>query len=150
MKIQLFKIRLSNEFVQQDQDSINSFLESVAVKKTSCQLINDHPNYWSILVFYDKMTIKEPRSDKPERISYPAGVPLTSEEQTVLAKLKIWRQTKANELSWPVYMICNNSELISLVKSKPESLDQLVKIKGFGDQKIAKLGEEIIAFFNSI
>ena len=150
MKIQVFKIRLSNEYVQQDQDSMNNFLETVAVKKTSCQLINDDQNFWSILVFYDQKSIKEARPDKPEKISYPADVPLTSEEQTVLAKLKIWRQTKANELSWPVYMICSNSDLISLVKSKPESLDQLVKIKGFGDQKIAKLGEEIIAFFNSI
>jgi len=150
MKIQVFKIRLSNDNLQHDQDEINSFLETVAVKKTSCQLITDQSNYWSILVFYDQKSIKEPRPDKPDKISYTADVQLSDEEQIVLAKLKTWRQTKANDLNWPVYMICSNAELISLVKTKPESLDQLVRIKGFGDQKIAKFGEEIIAFFNSI
>jgi len=47
-------------------------------------------------------------------------------------------------------MICSNSELVTLVKERPDSAEKLIGIKGFGDQKIAKFGEEIIAFLNSI
>jgi hypothetical protein len=47
-------------------------------------------------------------------------------------------------------MICSNSELVTLVKVRPDSIEKLVSIKGFGDQKIAKFGEGIIAFLNSL
>jgi superfamily II DNA helicase RecQ len=150
MNIKVFKIRLSNDYLQPDQDELNSFLETITVKKTSCQLINDQPNYWSVLVFYDQKTNKEPQIGKPEKISYQPETVLTEEEQKILDNLKIWRQVKANELNLPAYMICSNSELISLLKTRPDSIDQLSKIKGFGNQKIAKFGNEIIAFFNSI
>ena len=53
-------------------------------------------------------------------------------------------------LNLPAYKICNNSELVTLEKERPDSVDKLVSIKGFGDQKIVKFGEEIVAYLNSI
>jgi len=150
MKIKTFKIRLSDEYQTQDEDQLNLFLETITTKKTSCQLVmDDKLNYWSILVFYEQKTNKEPRVVQPEKVSFPIDTELTNEEQKIFDAFKIWRQTKANELNLPAYMICSNSELTSLVKIRPESLEQLLKIKGFGDQKIAKFGDEIIALLNS-
>jgi superfamily II DNA helicase RecQ len=62
---------------------------------------------------------------------------------------KIWGQARASELNLLTYMICSNSELVTLVKFRPYSIEKLSTIKGFGDQKIAKFGDEIIAFLNS-
>ena len=150
MKIKTFKIRLSDEHQAHDEYELNLFLETISTKKTSCQLvINDKTNYWSILVFYEQKTIREPRVTQPEKVSFPTDTELTNEEQNIFEAFKIWRQTKANELNLPAYMICSNSELISLSKTRPETIEQLIKIKGFGDQKIAKFGDEIIALLNS-
>lgn len=149
MKLKVFNIRLSKDHLQNDQNELNEFLETISVKKTSCQLINSQPDYWSILVFYDQKTTKEPRTNQTNKISYPLDTALTEEEQKILDSFKIWRQTKASELNLPAYMICSNSELMTLAKIRPETIEQLVKIKGFGDQKIAKFGDDIIALLNS-
>jgi superfamily II DNA helicase RecQ len=150
MQIKTFKIRLTDEHLIPDQDELNLFLETVTTKKTSCQLVtNDKSNYWSILVFYDQKTTREPRAQQTEKVSFPLNTELTDAEQKIHEAFKIWRQTKANELNLPAYMICSNAELISLVKTRPETIEQLLKLKGFGDQKIAKFGEDIIALLNS-
>lgn len=150
MLIKTFKIRLSDDHRTNDENEFNQFLETFSIKKTSCQLVtNDKSNFWSVLVFYDQKTNREPRVQQPEKVSFPIDAQLTDIEQKIFDAFKIWRQTKANDLNLPAYMICSNSELISLVKTRPESLEQIIKIKGFGDQKIAKFGDEIIALLNS-
>jgi superfamily II DNA helicase RecQ len=150
MKLKVFNIRLTKDNLEKDQNDLNEFMDNVSVKKTSCQLVDAQVNYWSILVFYDQKTNKEPKANQSSKISYPADTILAEEEQKILDNLKIWRQSKANELNLPTYMICSNAELLALVKTKPDSVDKLTYLKGFGDQKIAKFGDQIIAFFNSI
>ena len=149
MKLKVINIRLTKEHLQKDEEELNQFLETVSVKKTSCQLINAQVNFWSIVVFYDQKPTREPRTSQLSKIAYTIDTALNEEEQKMLDSFKIWRQTRANELNLPTYMICSNSELTTLVKVRPDSIEKLVSIKGFGDQKIAKFGEEIIAFLNS-
>ncbi|MGZ7109214.1 MAG: HRDC domain-containing protein, partial [Methanobacterium sp.] len=84
------------------------------------------------------------------KLFYPVDTELNEQEQKILESLKIWRQTKADEFNLPTYMICSNSELVTLVKVRPDSIEKLSGIRGFGDQKIARFGEEIIAFMNSV
>ena len=150
MKLKVFNIRLTKEHLQSDQEELNQFLEAISVKKTSCQLINAQINFWSILVFYDQKTTREPRTSQVSKFFYTVDTELDEQEQKILDSLKIWRQEKASELNLPTYMICSNSELVTLVKVRPDSIEMLVSIRGFGDQKIAKFGEEIIAFMNSV
>ena len=150
MKLKVFNIRLTKEHLQNDQDELNNFLDTISVKKTSCQLITAQINYWSILVFYDQKTPRESKPTQSTKISYPSDTILSEEEQIILDNFKLWRQTKASEANLPSYMICSNAELLALVKLRPDSIDKLVNIKGFGDQKIAKFGDEIIALLNSI
>jgi superfamily II DNA helicase RecQ len=150
MNIKAFKIRLSNDYLDLDQDKLNRFLETVTTKKTSCQLVTeDNVNYWSILVFYDQKTKEEPKIQKQEKVSVPLNAVLTETEQKIYEAFKTWRFSKAKELNLPSFMICSNAELITLSRTRPETIDQLSKIKGFGGQKIAKFGEDIIALLNA-
>ena len=149
MKVKVFHIRLTKENLQTDQDNLNSFLDSVIVKKTATELINGQPNFWSILVFYD-----EQKTEKQEKISDKISITdeneLTDEEKRIFATLKQWRQDKATQLNIPSFMVCHNTELMTIAKVKPQSLDELSNIKGFGGQKIAKFGDDILALLNSI
>jgi superfamily II DNA helicase RecQ len=150
MKIKAFKIRLSDDHLTHDEDELNLFLESVSTKKTSCQLvINDKTIYWSILVFFDQKTVRESNVQKTEKIAFQLNTELTELEQKIYEAFKEWRITKAKELNVPAFMICSNSELISLSKTRPETIDQIFMIKGFGEQKISKFGEDILALLNS-
>lgn len=146
MKIKVFHLRLTKENLQTDQDNLNEFLESVFVKKTSTELIVGQPNYWSILVFYDDQKIEKHSNQYVE--DYYSE--LTTEEKIIYDTLKQWRYDKAHELNVPSFIVCHNIELMEVAKIKPQTLDELIKIKGFGEQKIAKHGEDILAVLNSI
>lgn len=149
MKVKVFHIRLTKENLQTDQDNLNNFLDSVTVKKTAIELINGQPNFWSILVFYEdqKAEKQEKNSDK---ISITDESELTENEKIIFATLKQWRQDKATQLNISNFMVCHNTELMTIAKVKPQTLDELSKIKGFGGQKIAKFGYDILAVLNSI
>lgn len=149
MKVKVFHIRLTKDNLLSDQDSLNNFLDSVTVKKTATELINGPTNFWSILVFYD-----DQKTEKQEKLSDKLSVTdlndLTDEEKRIFSVLKQWRQDKGTQLNVPSFMVCHNTELMTIAKVKPQSLDELSKIKGFGGQKISKFGADIIALLNSI
>ncbi len=149
MKAQVFQLRLTNDNLQSDQDSLNNFLNSVSVKKTATELIQGQSNFWSILVFYDEYK-QEKQALAPDNVILKDSTDLSDEEKTIFETLKQWRQDKATQLSVANYMICHNSELLSVAKVKPLTLGDLSKIKGFGEQKISKFGEEILAVLNAV
>lgn len=62
----------------------------------------------------------------------------------VYKKLRQYRWNKSVEESVKPYYIFNNETLEALIKLKPESIEELKKIKGFGPVKSDKYGEDII------
>ena len=149
MKVKVFHIRLTKENLQSDQDNLNNFLDSVTVKKIATELINGQPNFWSILVFYDEQKT-EKQEKTSDKISITDENELTDEEKRIFATLKQWRQDKATQLNIPNFMVCHNTELLTISKIKPQTLDELSNIKGFGGQKIAKFGDDFLALLISI
>jgi superfamily II DNA helicase RecQ len=149
MKVKVFHIRLTKENLQTDQETLNSFMESVTVKKTATELINGQTIFWSILVFYD--------DQKPDKITKSSDKivvtdfsELTEDEKKIFEVFKQWRQDKATQMNVPNFVICHNTELMTIAKLKPQTLEDLLKIKGFGEQKITKFGDDILALLNSI
>ena len=124
MQVKVFHIRLTKEKVQTDQENLNSFLDSVVVKKTSTELVTGQPNFWSILVFYEdkKLENQEKVSDK---ISVTIDTELTEEEKRIFIALKQWRHDKATQLNFPNFVICHNTTLMTIAKTKPQTLEQL-------------------------
>lgn len=149
MNVRVFHIRLTKENLQSDQDVLNEFLNSVTVKKTSTELVNGQPNFWSILVFYESQE-KEQQEKTSDKISFSNWDDLTDHEKDLYAILRQWRQDKATQMNIPSFMICHNTQLLTVAKMKPQTLEELLKIKGFGGQKIARYGDDIIAVLNSI
>lgn len=142
MKVKAFKIRLGETHLPADQELVNDFLSNVNVKKTSTGLVCGE--YWSLLAFYDE------GGSSPLKVFLPSEAELTDEQRRIYEALKQWRFDKANTAGLPAYLISSNGELITIAKVKPQSIDELVKIRGYGGQKIAKYGEEIIALIRSV
>ena len=65
MGIKVCNIRLDKEHLQQDQNSMNVFLDSVNVKLTSSNFVTTGTlDYWSVLIFYEPK--KESKNPIPE------------------------------------------------------------------------------------
>jgi superfamily II DNA helicase RecQ len=147
MNLKLFNTRLAPETAVADQQAINSFMDTVSVKKTSTQFVPGNPDYWSILVFYEDYN----GTHKKEAEKLPAitEADLTDAERNIYAALRLWRKDRATEINLPEFMVCHNATLMLVAREKPQDLLALSKIKGLGDQKIAKYGDDIVAIINA-
>lgn len=65
-------------------------------------------------------------------------------DEELYEELKKYRYNKAKEEGVKAYFIFNNATLDELVKIKPKTKDQLLKVQGFGQVKVEKYGAAII------
>ena len=149
MKVKHFRVRVSGEHLQNDQEMINQFLTEVTVEKTATNFISGMIDYWSVLIFYTTKASKLKETQELEKVAILNYEELSQAEKNTLNSLKSWRSEKSVTLGMPQYMICHNSELMTIAKMKPASVEDLKKIKGFGDQKIARYGSDIITLLQA-
>lgn len=158
MQVKLFNTRIDADTIVADQQAINSFMETVTVKNTATQFVNGAPDFWSILIFYENGEEHIPKKVKtvetivtPEKAVTPesADVPLTEEQNQILLALKTWRKDKANEMQQPEFMIFSNATLLGLVKAKPRKMNELSQVKGIGEAKITRYGDDLMAILNA-
>ena len=151
MKVRLFAIRLLPEEFMSDQKSLNDFLETVDFIKSDAHFVESEINYWSVLVhFEDKVEGKKLDLNNSNRENKIHEEDLGPEQYDIYKELKRWRIKKAQDWNIPSFMICHNSELLNVVVTRPKTITDLRKIKGFGDLKIENHGEEILAIINAI
>ncbi len=70
-------------------------------------------------------------------------------EKLLYDRLRAWRKDKAEQKGFPVYVICNNSQLTTLVKLAPKTIEALKNIDGFGKKKIGDYGEEVLSIISA-
>ena len=145
MNIRVFNIRLSKDFCIVDQNRMNEFLDSVEVKLTSANFVTTGTSdYWSAVVFYESK--EKAQTSKKEKLSFED---LTIQEQEVFSALKQWRNNFASNLGWSAFRICHNAHLMAISKVKPETIQELGKVKGFGEVRTEKYREDILAVLNA-
>ena len=142
MNIKVFNIRLSKEHCQEDQNRMNQFLDSVDIKLTSTNFVTTTTvDFWSAVVFFEHKKENKPTVDENE---------LTVEEEKIYSALRQWRNDLAKESGWSAFRICHNSHLLSIVKAKPQTLEELKSIKSFGESRTANYGDDIISLLNAL
>lgn len=149
MKVRHFVVQLDSEKIAEDEKYLNAFLESVDFVKSDVHFVESKVNYWSVLVhFREKETVvkRESISEDTNKISEQN---LNPQQKAVYLALKEWRSEVAQEKNLPSYTICHNSELLNIVVQKPNSMNDFRKIKGFGDVKIEKYGNDILNILNA-
>ncbi|MCA9486423.1 MAG: UvrD-helicase domain-containing protein [Nanoarchaeota archaeon] len=67
-----------------------------------------------------------------------------SNSSVLRLRLKEWRAQVASERGIPSYMVLSNSALDSLLRTMPQRKEELVQVKGIGEQKILRYGDELI------
>ena len=152
MKIRAFVIRLAKEHFQSDQEAVNSFLEKVQFKKSSTAFVEGENSFWSVLIHFEELPEKIAESPSEEVIKSPIVTyeDLNSEELEIVKQLKKWRIQRAEFEELPVFMILTNSDIYTLAREQPKEISDFIGLRGFGEKKIGRYGEEIIELLNSI
>lgn len=163
MKCKTFKIQLDDEAAKSSEETnLNKFLEDLNVYQISSALVENQ--YWSVLVFYNEGLPVEPRNSNAlndiseniaarkspaEKVSKPENAPaepicLTAGEEKIYAVLRAWRNEHSSRDGLPPYMIAHNDSLMLMAKVNPQTRDELIQIKGFGEKRAQKYGDEIL------
>lgn len=160
MKCKTFKIHLQGDASGFEETELNKFLENVAVHRVFASVVNDE--FWTTLVFYDEApppakksqfvkTVNEEIQTKPfteksakAETAPPEPISLTAEEENIYAALRDWRNERAASDGLPPYMIAHNDSLMLMAKQRVKTIEELPNIKGFGEKRAQKYGEEIL------
>lgn len=67
-----------------------------------------------------------------------------SGEKLLLNRLKSFRDKIARQKKWKKFMVLQNSVLIRIATQRPETLEDLILIKGMGESKVQQYGREIL------
>ncbi|OQP39975.1 hypothetical protein A4H97_17310 [Niastella yeongjuensis] len=147
MKIKHFQLRLANDCLQADEDNLNEFLKTVVVEKTIQQLVMvGQTPYWSVLVFYNVVTSFGKHKQEKTAIDISS---FTKDEKARYEALRTWRSESARQQALPGYILASNAELATIARLNPTSVEELQTVKGMGEKKISKYGEEIIYLLNA-
>lgn len=148
MKVKIFKIRLSEEFIYSDQKLLDLFLSENNILKYETAFVKEEESYWSVVLYFEEMKLRFNESTA-EKYAVEQQE-LNPDEVKILDSLKLWRSEKAKNQKLPVYCIATNKELFSIAKYKPAKKEELRDIKGFGKHKIENYGEEIIELLEMV
>jgi len=86
----------------------------------------------------DKGAAKADR--KPTESKAPANVV----NPKLYLALKSWRDSKAEELELPIFMVLPQKALYDLLLKLPTKLNDLKNVSGFGDKKVKQFGVELV------
>ena len=118
-----------------DTEDLNQFIFNKKVKHYQVHFFqNNGKSYWTIFLEYEPL-IEPAKNDKTH---------LNEADQLFYEKLREWRKETAEEAGIPVYVISTNSQLLEIVKQKPQTLEALKRINGFGKKKLEQYGKQII------
>ncbi|WP_368240752.1 DNA helicase RecQ [Clostridium paraputrificum] len=70
-------------------------------------------------------------------------------DEEVFHKLKLWRKSKAIKENIKPYIIFSDSSLISIVNRLPKSIEELLQVRGVGEKKVEKYGDEILKLLSN-
>ena len=99
-------------------------------------------SFWSFLITYNDQIQNSEENYKKKKVDYRDI--LNEKEFTIYAKLRNLRKTLAEKENVPVYALFTNEQLADMVRGRMISKSQLISIRGVGESKIEKYGEEFL------
>lgn len=99
-----------------------------------------------------RLTKKEREVVKGKIISFASikqNKPISTLNDNSLYELFLaYRINKSKEENIKVYMVFKNSEIEELIRVRPKNKEELLNIKGFGQKKVYKYGDDILKILN--
>ncbi|MFC8849794.1 MULTISPECIES: DNA helicase RecQ [unclassified Micromonospora] len=92
-------------------------------------------------------TVRPPktRAAAKSRPGAAAVVELPAEAEPVFERLRAWRAATAKEQGVPAYVVFHDATLRQIAADPPSTLDELARVNGVGEAKLARYGEQLLA-----
>ncbi|RSM81216.1 DNA helicase RecQ [Kibdelosporangium aridum] len=78
-----------------------------------------------------------------------AAVDMPEEAAPVFERLRAWRAATAKEQGVPAYVIFHDATLREIATSSPQTLEELGRVSGVGENKLAKYGQQVLDTLNA-
>jgi DNA helicase II / ATP-dependent DNA helicase PcrA len=78
-------------------------------------------------------------------VSPPQGSESPGRAQKYVSALREWRSEAATQAAVPAYVVLNDSELVGIAASRPNTLAELSRCKGVGPIRLERWGDELLA-----
>jgi len=122
------------------EEELNKFTVNKKILNYKAEFfVKNDKAFWTIFIEYENVHL-ESKGQSTKHIESS----LSESDKLLFQKLKDWRKETAEKQGYPVYIVANNKELLSIINDKPKSLEALKNIEGFGVKKIESYGKEII------
>lgn len=108
-------------------------LEYVSLKEGTYSMLKLNPRSMRVLKSKERVICKL-SEDTEEKII----------NKDLFNKLRLWRKDKANYQGIKPYIIFSDSTLMELANKVPQTKEELLNIRGMGEKKYEKYGEEIL------
>ena len=73
------------------------------------------------------------------------GVATADVDEDLVVRLRSWRLERSQEDAVPAYVVLHDATLRELAAVRPQTLDELAGIKGFGPVKVDRYGDDLLA-----
>jgi superfamily II DNA helicase RecQ len=179
MKCKTFKIHLQEEAGNFEEMKFNKFLETVTLSQIFASVVNNEfwsivvfyeegaateqsfaktQNLAKEIPFpqssktADTFQPLKSFTEKPAKaeIAPPEPIVLTAEQEKTYAALRNWRNEQAGQTGLAPYMIAHNDSLMQIAILQIKNKEDLLQIKGFGEKRAEKYGDEILRVLNSV
>ena len=144
MKINLVTIDILDS--EQQQRELNAFLASHSIFALSKELVRVGDRaYWAFCIEYGEPGDSAPAqaAGKKPKIDYKEVLP--PEEFEVFSRLREVRKQLAEREDVPVYAVLTNAQLAEIVQKRITTPEGLSTVKGVGETRVAKFGNELLA-----
>lgn len=74
----------------------------------------------------------------------PAAVALSPQDEALFQALREWRAEEARKQGMPPYIVATDKALRALAERRPQSVEELRGVPGFGPAKAAKYGANVV------
>lgn len=150
MQFKTLNVRIAPDKVVEDQALLNTFLSEVNTIKTEVAFQPTPVEAWAIAIFYEVKS-RNFISQTPYTDSI-MDIPAT-EEQLLMErynKIRLWRNNKAAELNLKPFELCSNEDIENIVGAEAKTQEDVIKIKGWGTKKLARMGEDFLVFLAEV
>ena len=74
----------------------------------------------------------------------------TDVDEDLVALLRSWRLERSQEDAVPAYVVLHDATLRELAALRPQTMDELAGVKGFGPVKLERYGDDLLAVLASV
>jgi ATP-dependent DNA helicase RecQ len=133
-----------------DESPLQEFIKDKEVLSVENHFFikNDSP-YLAVIINYKPLpmaqSINQATSSKSGKRDEAWRELIDEKDVPLFNTLRIWRAERSKKEGLPSYIICNNQHLADIVNARPQTLAALGRIQGFGNAKLEKYGQDILA-----